>query len=140
MTIDRSLSINQIRGKVAPPSRFRSSLIERYETALHTPIEELSPGEIAMFVRQKGELDVILPIALELLSEQPLLDAGLYPGDMLAAVLLLPVDFWRDHPDDWFEVNAILSQVDGAMGRITELRPAFEMASPESMDKRFTDP
>jgi len=130
MKVDRTLSINEIRGGTEPPSEFQSSLIERHEAALATPLIKLSADQIALLVRQRTEPDLVVPLAVALLAEQPLLDAGLYPGDLFAAVLQLPADFWLSHPTEWFDVDGILGQVDSAVSAINESRKAFEMAAP----------
>src|SRR5687768_1928222 len=106
--LDRTLSINEIKGWTAPRSELRSSLVERHEAALATPLSELRPSQIAMLIRQRTELELVLPLALDILAEQPLIDGELYCGDLLNAVLGLPPEFWRDHSSAWYEVNAIL--------------------------------
>jgi hypothetical protein len=91
-------------------------------------LEDLDPGQIAMLVRQKTELSITVPIAIELLAEQPLLDAGNYSGDLLNAVLGVPHDYWRAREDEWHQVNAILSTVDTALTNIQQNRRDFEAA------------
>jgi hypothetical protein len=126
--VDRRLSINEIRGWTNQSSTFRTGFVERHEAAVATPLEDLDPGQIAMLVRQEAELSITIPMAIELLAEEPLLDAGNYRGDLLNAVLGVPKDYWLAHEGEWSEVNAILSVVDTALKSIQQNRRDFEAA------------
>ena len=50
-------------------------------------LQDLTPGEIAFCLRQSIALPSVIPIALQWLMHQPWLEAELYPGDLLWAVL-----------------------------------------------------
>lgn len=39
----------------------------------------------------------MVPVALEHLFPNPLVEGDLFPGDLLLNVLQVPVQFWRDH-------------------------------------------
>ena len=44
-------------------------------------------------------LKYIVPTALCLLEEAPLLSSGLYKGDLLLAILKVPEEFWSENLD-----------------------------------------
>jgi hypothetical protein len=50
-------------------------------------LSSLSLAEIALCLRQSIALPYVVPLALEALADQPLLDAELYPGDLLWSLL-----------------------------------------------------
>ena len=50
-------------------------------------MEDLSNGDIAFCSRQSIALAHVIPIALDILVKQPLIEAELYPGDMLVSLL-----------------------------------------------------
>lgn len=49
-----------------------------------------------------------MPLALERLAEDPLIEGDYYPGDLLYAVLRINPRFWRDRPDLRDAVGAIV--------------------------------
>jgi hypothetical protein len=126
--VDRTRSINQIRGWTANSYRPRTSLVERHEAATETPLRELSAAQIAMLIRQKTELELVLPLALEILAEQPLLDAEYYPGDLLNAVLGIPDTYWQSHQNDWYDAYSLLGSLDRAVEEIAANKARFEAA------------
>jgi hypothetical protein len=43
-------------------------------------------------------LDVLVPLAIERLRDDPLAEGDLYPGDLLAALRRVDPGFWRRQP------------------------------------------
>jgi hypothetical protein len=43
----------------------------------------------------------LVPLALERLDLNPLLEASFYEGDLLKSVLMVKPEFWNEHPDLW---------------------------------------
>ncbi|WP_430391802.1 contact-dependent growth inhibition system immunity protein [Dyella sp. 20L07] len=64
-----------------------SGLSERAKALRGRTLAELSPGEIAFCLRQSIALPHTIPLAMDLVIEQPLIHAELYPGDMLLSLL-----------------------------------------------------
>nr|WP_198151923.1 contact-dependent growth inhibition system immunity protein [Kibdelosporangium sp. MJ126-NF4] len=75
------------------------------------PIGTLEPGDIRVLLGQQEGVRVLVPRALALLEEEPLLDAGYYAGDLLAAVLRVPQSYWHANPDLRATVNRIIERV-----------------------------
>ena len=44
-------------------------------------------------------LEFLIPLALEILTENPLIEGDMYKGDLLANVADVPDQFWMRHPD-----------------------------------------
>jgi len=108
-----------------PPSDLRKSLQEleqsdwgdasREDTGLikdclrlrRVPIRDLSPADLQVLLEQKIGVRHLLPLALEQLRNEPLVEARFYPGDLLHSTLTVESSFWRDHPDWQAEVRDI---------------------------------
>jgi hypothetical protein len=65
-----------------------------------------------VLVSQRVGLDAVIPRALALLEQEPLLEGDFYPGDVLVAVLKVPPSYWRTHPAELATLDRILGSVD----------------------------
>ncbi|MDR6568879.1 hypothetical protein J2730_003881 [Chitinophaga ginsengisegetis] len=52
-----------------------------------------------ILIGQSFNPSYLVPLALEILQNDVLVTAGMYPGDLLKAVLDVPAAFWEEHPD-----------------------------------------
>src|SRR5262249_51831441 len=50
-------------------------------------------------IGQQISLLFLVPLALEKLEEDPLVEGSYYPGDLLKVVVEIPADFWSVHTD-----------------------------------------
>ncbi|HEY7273616.1 MAG TPA: contact-dependent growth inhibition system immunity protein [Actinoplanes sp.] len=76
------------------------------------PVEQLGIEDLRVLVAQQVGLDVIVPLALARLEENPLIEGDFYPGDLLAAVLRVPPAYWRSHPDEAARLRTIAGSAD----------------------------
>ena len=66
---------------------FGSGLSDRLLSLREKSLSSLTLGEIALCLRQSVAVSHVVPIALLALADQPLLEAELYPGDLLVSLL-----------------------------------------------------
>lgn len=86
------------------PGDESSGLMHDVHAARRVPIDELTPGQLRLLLRQNVGTELIVHRAIEFVSDDPLLDAGYYPGDLLAALVDLGDPFWIEHPDEAAQV------------------------------------
>jgi hypothetical protein len=55
---------------------------------------------------------VLVPRALAILADDPLVEGDFYPGDLLVAVMKLPTSYWRDHVDQAVRLRKIAGSVE----------------------------
>jgi hypothetical protein len=115
--IDRSLSS---RPKLDSGVSLRAhALAERH-------LEELTLGEIAFCLRQGIAVPQVMARAIDSLTSQPLVEAELYPGDLLAAAIHAEEKGWLP-TDQQNELRAICSSaVAGASTLATDVLPLAE--------------
>ena len=87
-------------------------LIAKVYELRRKPIGELTNDDIRILVGQEVGLDILLPLAVSRLNVNPLLSADLYPGDLLAAVLRVPRNYWTSKPELAAQVDSILASID----------------------------
>ncbi|MEU3724326.1 contact-dependent growth inhibition system immunity protein [Streptomyces sp. NPDC031705] len=84
-------------------------LMERVHALRRVPLRELGPGDLRMLVTQQVALPYVVPLAVRLLLEEPLLDASFYEGDLLLATVRLPDAVWAVLPDLGVRLSAVVA-------------------------------
>jgi hypothetical protein len=64
-----------------------------------TPLQQFSVDDVRIMILHKMSLDHLVPMALDILLNNPLAEGSSYKGELLDAVLRINDDFWIDHPD-----------------------------------------
>jgi hypothetical protein len=86
----------------APPSIARCYRLRR------APIESLTLADVRLLLGQGIGLPYLVPIAIEALKKQPLIETEHYCGDLLANVLRISAGFYDDHPEHKDDVVSII--------------------------------
>ena len=81
------MKLSALDPNLATRPKLESGVAIRARALAEVHLEALSPGDIAFCLRQSIALKHIVPLALAILAEQPLLEAELYPGDLLSSLL-----------------------------------------------------
>src|SRR5258707_12639807 len=89
-------SLDDIEGSTwGPPPADATTVVTAIHALRRKPVGELTAADLRLLIAQRVGLDVVLPRALSVLRQSPLIEADLYPGDLLAAALHLPETYWR---------------------------------------------
>jgi CDI immunity proteins len=114
-----------------PPDDAPTPMIARCLTLRRTPLRLLAPGDLRLLIGQQIGLEYLVPKALALVTESPLLEADFYPGDLLSALLRVKETYWRQHPAETYCLIAIARSVLREYGTIFESCRSF-LASHEN--------
>jgi hypothetical protein len=79
------------------PATFDSWLVQTAHQLRYRPLKDLTAGDLRLLIGQHIGLQYLIPLALEALAEDPLVEATFYPGDLLEVVLRVPPEFWKAH-------------------------------------------
>lgn len=77
-----------------PPAADATRLVRTVHELRCVPLGELGPADLRTLVSQQVALPYVLPLAVRLLIEEPLLDACFYEGDLLLAAVSAPASAW----------------------------------------------
>src|ERR1043165_8252318 len=112
-TVDTSKTLDELHGIPFGPPSFPSSLVTTV-CALYKdkPLREFTPGDLRIIIGQKFSLPFLIPLALNVLIENPWVDATYYEGDLLHNVLCVPDEFWNAHAEDAAQLLAVLDVAD----------------------------
>jgi hypothetical protein len=84
------------------------------------PLRMLRPGDLRLLVGQQIGLKYLVPKALDLVADQPMQEADLYPGDLLSVLLRVDKAFWAHHPTELHWLLSIAESVSKQYGTIVE--------------------
>ena len=86
-----------------PP--YPSYLVTRTHAIRKIPLKELTHDDVAMLLRQKFSLEYIVPLAIERLEINILIDED---GEVMEALLNLPAEFWFSHKSYWQTIKNLI--------------------------------
>ncbi|MCC7011765.1 MAG: hypothetical protein IT454_04305 [Planctomycetes bacterium] len=109
-----TLSLDQIEGRARPARIAATPIARRCDNVRAAPLGTLKAGDLGMLIGQHIALDIVVPRAIELLEETPLITGDDFPGDLLGSVLRIEQEFWLRHPRWHGRVAAIADRVASA--------------------------
>lgn len=129
----RSLRVESLDGgSWADPPADSTGLVLACHNARRVPLGELSAAEARVLLGQNIATRFVLPRAIELLRSEPMLDAELFEGDLLAVTCCRVVDGALLHPAATEALRDALcsarSALDAAEFEPAELRSLVEGA------------
>lgn len=86
--------------------------------AVTKPISTLSVADLRLLISQDIGLGFVVPIALEIVEKDPLLESEHFRGDLLTAILSASKDFYREHPAIHARVEKLLGVLPAALDRL----------------------
>ena len=106
-------------------------LVRRTLRLRRMPVETLSTEDLRLLIGQGVGLEHLIPRALDVAEANPLAAGDLYPGDLLVALLAVPLDHWQRHPDQSLRMNqlaASLAALQPELARCTVATPTPDEA------------
>ncbi|OEJ37372.1 hypothetical protein AR457_32985 [Streptomyces agglomeratus] len=134
--LDRSLD-ERDPPRWTPPDADATHLVRKVHELRRVPQSELGPADLRTLLSQQVALPYVLPLAVSLLLDEPLLDAYFHEGDMLLAAVSAPASAWALLPDLGARLRAVITTLPEAAvadlprGAAEEL--ARFVARPESL-------
>ncbi|QJT06543.1 hypothetical protein G9272_44765 [Streptomyces asoensis] len=122
--MDRSRSLEELerdRWQAPPPDATR--LMSRVHALRSRPVGTLTVEDLRLLIRQDIGLAVLLPLAVEVLRDNPLAEGHMGEGDLLCAVLTRNSAIWSAYPDPARQLTFI---VGGLSGLSPDLRSEVE--------------
>ncbi|MFB7330631.1 contact-dependent growth inhibition system immunity protein [Streptomyces adustus] len=127
--LNRNRSLEELEhGRWPDPSADDTRLVATALALRRRPIGELTVEDIRLLIRQDIGVSHLLPLALEVLRENPMAEGHMYEGDLLSAVLASKPSVWAEFPELGRELRVIVS-------KLTGLPPDLRQSA-----KRFLEP
>ncbi|MET9896574.1 contact-dependent growth inhibition system immunity protein [Streptomyces sp. NPDC006465] len=106
---DRSLEELE-RAHWPAPSAEDTRLVATAHALRRRPIGELTVEDMRLLIGQDLGLPYLLPLALEVLRNNPMAEGDMYEGDLLSAVLTRNPSVWAEFPELGPELRVIVSK------------------------------
>ncbi|WP_199440662.1 contact-dependent growth inhibition system immunity protein [Umezawaea beigongshangensis] len=97
---DRALSLQDLEGEqwgrpLSPTTEVTRAVFEAWQK----PLAELRPVDLVVLLQQQVGLAHLVPVVLDEIDRSPYSCGGLYPGDVLVALLNVDESFWEAGPE-----------------------------------------
>jgi len=126
--MDSDATLNELEGPRWADPNYPSPMVQRIRALGQIPLREFTAEDYRLIITQQRALATLVPLALELLEAEPFAEGDLYAGDLLAAVVNIPPEFWEVQPDLRARVKRVLA---AAISRLDEL---------EDFDRELVEP
>lgn len=127
LDFDRGKTLQELEGRWPPPN-YASCLGQAIYRLRMKPLQEFSAEDLRIMISQNIALGLLVPLALERLSEDSLVAGDYYRGDLLKSVLTVEPKFWDKHPDLWWLTEEVLVELEILRKGIDEsIMPAAHM-------------
>ncbi|MFI8183979.1 contact-dependent growth inhibition system immunity protein [Actinacidiphila glaucinigra] len=112
--LDRDRSLEELERDCWPdPRPDATRLITTAHTLRRRPIGELTVEDMRLLIGQDIGLPYLLPLAVEVLRENPMAEGHMYEGDLLSAVLTRTPSVWAGLPELDRELRGIVPTLTG---------------------------
>jgi len=119
--LDRRKPLTELEGQDWGPPNFDSHLVTTIHQLRHKPLEQFTVADMEVSIGQNMSLEFLLPIAIEYLQDDPLVEGDYYQGDLLNAVLRIQPTFWSNHPELRETIDRIAQQAAARRQELTEV-------------------
>ncbi len=120
INFDTNKSVEQLESSYWKDElKYQTGLIEKCHLYRKKPIGKLAIEEIRLLIGQNIALHYLIPVALNILKDNPFTGGDFYPGDLLNNVLKSEVKYWKACPEQRSFLLQILQESED---RLIELR------------------
>ncbi|MER7694978.1 contact-dependent growth inhibition system immunity protein [Streptomyces sp. NPDC097610] len=110
--LNRDRSLEELERACWPaPSADDTRLVTTAHVLRLRPIGELTVEDMRLLIGQDIGLPYLLPLALEVLRENPMAEGDMYEGDLLSAVLTRNPSAWAELSELGRELRVIVSKL-----------------------------
>lgn len=126
MTFDRNLSLEELEETALGEPEFGSALVTRAHQLYKKPLATFTVEDLRLMIGQELGLRFLVPLAVEILEEDPFVSGDYYHGDLLSAVLSIERKFWKEHPDLCWSVAEVTAGLPETLARLKDAIDKFE--------------
>jgi hypothetical protein len=126
MDVDTNKSLSQLLGALTKDTTDSSALMRTCITLYEKPLKDFTVENLRLMIGQSIGLEFLIPLAVELLEENPLVKGDYYPGDLLSVVMKVEPGFWQTHQDFYWSVSEIVAGLPSLLTDLIEAIRRFD--------------
>lgn len=124
--LEEPRTLEQIDGQNwGDPDTAPTGMVARCRQLRRTPLKDLTGSDLRLLVSQQIGLRTLVPKALQLVSNQALLETEFYPGDLLSALLRIDNAYWSDSSVELGQLVSIVRAIAPPGGKIADECQSF---------------
>lgn len=128
-----SRSIAELEGiEWEPPEAGASRVIRRCHEIRRKALSSLTATDLRLVIGQDIGLPFVMPLALNIVEKDPLIETEHYKGDLLVAVLNASAQFLHERPDLVARIKKVLESLPSALDALDHID--YDTAS-EALDE-----
>jgi len=94
-------TLEALENSIWEKPEFDSNLVITCHKLRKKKLKDFSSGDLRIMIGQNFSLKYLIPLAIEDLEKDILVDGGFYQGDLLKVVLTSDVDYWKKNHSHW---------------------------------------
>ena len=87
---------------------YSSYLVSQHNKLMKKKLIEFTVEDVRLMTGQQTGLNYLIPLSIELLQKDILIEGDFYPGDLLEKVLNIDIDFWIDNKPLWIKIDNLI--------------------------------
>lgn len=111
MIMHRHSTLEQIERDFWSDTDYTTRLVQRCYELRKVPLNRLTVEDLRLLIGQSIGLQYLVPLALEFLEEDPLVEGDYFPGDLLKNVLAVKEGYWQEHREQKLILDRITAPV-----------------------------
>lgn len=118
--VDLTKTLEELEDEYWDEPNFASSLVIQAHQLRKKPLCELNNEDLRLLIGQQINLNLILPLAIEKLIQNPLGSGDLYIGDLFCSVLKVEKEYWNEHKELKNELDEVIRTYEEAKNIVEE--------------------
>ncbi|MEZ0111555.1 hypothetical protein ABH920_005573 [Catenulispora sp. EB89] len=123
-------TLEDLDGAWGDPPAAATRLIATAHKLRRLPLSALQAEDLRLLIGQNIGLSNLVPLALELLRNDPLAAGDFYEGALLKAVLSVDRTFWAAHDELADQVRAVVAAIEDPPSLLAAAIAAFDVLRP----------
>jgi CDI immunity proteins len=124
--LDRTKTLDQLDPPAWGEPDFHSHLVRTCHALRRKPIREFVVEDLRIMIGQEIGLPWLVPLALEVLEQNPLAEGDYYPGDLLRSVLTVDSAFWSREWEWRDQLKAVFKRLKDVPNEVKDALEAFQ--------------
>ncbi|WP_145046487.1 contact-dependent growth inhibition system immunity protein [Paenibacillus xylanexedens] len=118
--VDITKTLEELEGEYWDEPNFASSLVIQVHQLRKKSLCELNNEDLRLLIGQQINLDLILPLAIEKLIQNPLESGDMHIGDLFCSVLKVEKEYWNEHKELKNELDEVIRTYEEAKNIVEE--------------------
>lgn len=135
----RQKTLEELVGPTWADPDYPSAMVQRVRALGSVPVGQFSAEDLRLVIGQQRGLRYLVPVALDLLEEDPLRSGNLYPGDLLLALTRVPDPLLAEQEDWRTRIRRIVQVALSRLETIPDYDPwdtdLSQLEAPNSYDR-----